>query len=178
MSTARAIIPVSDTLRDLQFNAPEEYHSVTLQTRDITSANLSTLVESIRDMPQTKSVSQVGGIVNFQIKGKHIDLLPKPEGVRYKRPSRACTQQVQEMVNPETGETRMARNGCEIADLRKAGWVPVGGEGAGGGGNGGGNGGSNGGGNGGSTEAGVSGSTYAFIGGGLAVAAGLMVMSS
>lgn len=176
-TTTRAIIPVSDTLRDLQMNAPEEFHTVTLQTQDISSANLSTLVETIRDMPTTKSVSRVGGIVNFEIKGKHIDLLPKPEGVRYKRPSRACTQQVKEMINPETGETRLARNGCEIADLKKAGWVPVGGDEVGDGG-GGGNGGGSSGGGAGPVEAGVSGSTYAFIGGGLAVAAGLMVMSS
>ena len=37
--------------------------------------------------------------------------------------NRACTMNVQTMHNPETGEETQATNGCQIQDLKDAGWV-------------------------------------------------------
>jgi len=37
--------------------------------------------------------------------------------------TRTCTQIVTCLRNPETGEKRLAKDGCVAADLRKKGWI-------------------------------------------------------
>lgn len=172
----KALIPVSSSLKTKVANQPNSEIPVQMTIGpSITGAEEATLIEDVKSM--TGGFSKAGSIANFRVQGNRVQDLPMPEGVQYDTPSRACTQQVMKMVNPETGETTTATDGCQISDLKEAGWVPAtaepvrGGNGS--------NGGSNGGsGGGGGQQAGFSGTDMAIAAAGALIIGGIAWSSS
>jgi len=129
--TGKALIPVTESLKAKAESNPDSPISVQMRVGDsITGAARTTLIEEVRGMVQ--AFSQTGGQINFRVKGRRLQDLPQPEGVKYDTFARACTQVVIEMVHPETGERRTATNGCEAGSLREQGFVPVSGTNPGG----------------------------------------------
>jgi len=174
----KALIPISASLRAKAKNNPNSPVSVSMVIRDsVSGAARATLIEEVRQM--ASSFTKAGNLVNFRIQGNRIQDLPQPEGVQYDVPSRACTQVVMEMVNPETGETVRATDGCQVENLRERGFVPAQGrdpisdpvngdpENGGGGGGGGEN-----------QQAGFSGTSIALFAAGAAVIGGIVVAGS
>lgn len=182
----KALIPVSSSLKTKVANQPNSEIPVQMTIGpSITGAEEATLIEDVKSM--TGGFSKAGNIANFRVQGNRVQDLPMPEGVQYDTPyvdheidallPRACTHQVMKMVNPETGETTTATDGCQISDLKDAGWVPAtaepvrGGNGS--------NGGSNGGsGGGGGQQAGFSGTDMAIAAAGALIIGGIAWSSS
>ena len=120
----KALIPISAPLRAKAKNNPNSPVSVKMVIQNsVSGAARATLIEEVREM--ASSFTKAGNLVNFRIQGNRIQDLPQPEGVQYDVPSRACTQVVMEMVNPETGERVTATDGCQVENLRERGFVPA-----------------------------------------------------
>jgi len=120
----KALLPVSESLKAKAKSSPDSPISVRMLIgNSVTGAARDTLIEEVRGM--TSSFMKAGGLINFRIQGSRVQDLPQPEGVQYDVPAQACTQVVMQMVNPETGETVTATDGCQVETLRERGFVPA-----------------------------------------------------